>query len=104
MTCTSNLANACTSCIEGFYVSSTTIGTCVSCGSAISRCVACMNSSYCVGCNIGYYLSSATTCTACTRPCTSCKSSATDCLTCDLGFYYITGALGSCSPCNSACS
>ena len=85
----------CVHCVTAYYLAGENLGnsSCVPCPEG---CITCDNSTMCTNCAPEFYLdtsatvptSPATKCLRCDYPCITCKSTATECLSCHLGYYY----------------
>ena len=95
LTCKDSLTY-CTSCVDGYYVSS---GTCTICD---LNCLTCSGTSKaCISCASGSYLvSSSKTCSSCSASCKTCEESASKCITCKSGLY-LSGTI--CQECDANC-
>ena len=99
---TCNASSTCTTCANGFYLSSKQ---CVACPSLPANCQTCSPSTpaQCIKCNVGFYLNTNNVCTACGTGCLECLS-ATFCEKAAAGFFISLQADGTSSGVLTACS
>ncbi|EAR81858.2 zinc finger lsd1 subclass family protein (macronuclear) [Tetrahymena thermophila SB210] len=103
-TCTGS-AYSCTSCQDqNSYVLNSSNNTCqLKCQNNCSSCNYDNGQIYCIQCNPGYYIDSSSSCQQCISPCSSCKITASTCLSC-IDNYVFVESNNSCSPiCDSSC-
>lgn len=99
-----NATNTCTSCNFNQFLLN---GSCLTCPSLLN-CASCSltNPSLCFQCNIGFYLSTTSSCLQCPSFCSKCTSP-TSCLLAAAGSYLKSNILGSLTglvaPCSSTC-
>ncbi|EAR82808.2 hypothetical protein TTHERM_01081680 (macronuclear) [Tetrahymena thermophila SB210] len=101
----SNDANKCTSCNTGHYLSSNP-GQCTACTPSLN-CKECSDSSTCKTCQTGYTLQIDGSCKQpCDQSCKTCSTpqDATQCTSCNDGYYLSGSSVGTCSKCPSGCT
>ncbi|KAL4489343.1 hypothetical protein ABPG72_018998 [Tetrahymena utriculariae] len=98
-------ANSCTSCLDqNSYVLNLSNNTCqLKCQSNCSSCNYNNGQISCSLCNPGYYIDIIGNCQQCIYPCSSCKISASTCISC-IDNYIFVESNNQCSPiCDSSC-
>ena len=94
-------AGACTSCLEGYYLSGSK---CLTCPAGCSKCV---DNSTCTTCKTGYFLNNNTGCSKCLDNCDVCVD-AVSCITCKSYYEPKAGipevSIDRCSTCPPGCA
>ena len=116
--CTGNLANQCSGCVDGQYLTSDNeclacSSSCLTCSVTEYNCLSCKTGTYLQGTNCvtqclqGFWANSGNSqCQVCDTACATCKplGTSSDCLTCNAGMYLSSNQCQSCSSNCATCS